>query len=180
MKIGSFRGEGFEQKGTQKQFSIESSVPPEIINEILENGNVSIERIYHEDYPEVAKEMIIKITDEKLKDFIKNNVDFSRSDPMYFKELNKEGLPDVLSPQKEEKTIGVRRFASLVISEDQENDVRVIGNFYLIETEDGNKRIHVRLYARRINFDFPREKDDGRCTKCQGFGCWTCRYTGGY
>jgi hypothetical protein len=180
MIIEFFRDKRFEQKGIKKQFSIESSVPPEIINEILEKSNVSIEKTYREDYPEAARRMINEITEEKLKDLIKNNVDFSKSYPMYFTKLNKKGWPDAVCDQKEKRSIGVHRFASLVISEDKENDVRVIGNFDLIETEDGNKRIRVIVYARRINFDFPREEDDGRCAKCQGFGCWTCRYTGGY
>jgi hypothetical protein len=36
------------------------------------------------------------------------------------------------------------------------------------------------LFAEVVYKEFERAEDDGRCVKCEGWGCETCCYSGGY
>lgn len=176
--IEKLKGEALSQEHKQGEKS--SLDFKEATRSILDEGRISIEKSVTEKYPDEAREMLNDITEEDVKKAIAEQSDFSKSTTWYVEGLNEEGRPTSMSGGKTKRSLGVTRAVYLIIKEDSSKNIKICANADLMHLDGQKPKIKVYLYASKINFDFDRAPNDGRCLSCEGWGCWQCGFSGGY
>jgi hypothetical protein len=151
----------------------------EALNTALSKGRIKIEKSNRKGYPLTAREMLSGVTDEDVETAITEQADFSKSPTWYVYDLNEMGYPTHTSTVKE-GSIGETRNVYLTVKKDPSKDTEIKANVSLLHLDGHDPEIVVLLYASKIDLDFERAPDDGRCLACEGWGCWNCNFSGGY
>lgn len=156
-----------------------------VVSALLQDGRISLDISTRADrYPQEAREMIERTTEEEVRKIIEEQADFSEAMTWYVNRLNESGRPISLSAGKDERSIGVNRSNYLTIKEDSKKNIKINANVDLLHLNGKKPEIKVYLSASKIKCDFPRwmpeNGGDGQCTICQGWGCWECGFSGGY
>lgn len=107
------------------------------------------------------------------------------------KQLTKEDIINLLNHSEEEKIYvkGVTSSIPFWYSSSPEDGEEWVRRTYARDgimiiayrpSSDSEGAWAVEVMGYNPSPDFERSNDDGRCLNCEGWGCWSCNYTGGY
>lgn len=163
---------------------LEEEFGKEVIEKILDQGRISIEKSNSDNYPSDAREMLQEITDEDVKGILRKELRFLGTNLSYVDGLNENNQVVFSSPQKKDTSLGVVKKAVVILKEDVLKNIKIWAYVDLVHLNGQEPNMNVRMVASKIDFDYPRWEfengGDGQCTLCSGAGCWDCGFTGGY
>jgi hypothetical protein len=148
------------------------------ISDALKNIIVDRESGFNRSFTE--EKMINGISINDIETAIRE-LDFEKAPINYVISLTKDGYPDEIS-NKSENSLGTVRTVVTDIKVDRSADIKIRAKVDLLNLKNNGFKFKVSLYPARIesNVDIERTGVDGRCAKCEGYGCIDCGQTGGY
>lgn len=154
------------------------------VRALLSTGKVvitkNVERLAK--YPARVSDRIIKLSESELRDFIASKVEeLAAETPLQYKKVRfSDGRQLVLDNVVLDKVHGLRSTASFVVFSEP-NDYQIWLLVHLYQPLNGQAYFEVEVFGRNTNPEpIDRVLDDGRCSECEGWGCWTCNFSGGY
>ncbi len=133
-------------------------------------------------YPTRVSDRILNLPDDEVRDFVASKTEVLVAvAPIPYKVVRfRNGRNVVLDNVILDIVHGLRSTTSFVMLSEP-NDYQIWLLVHLYQPLKGSAHLEVEVFGRNINPEpIDRTLDDGRCSECEGWGCWTCNFSGGY